>query len=433
MKSKITYILIIITLLIAGCKDEKDPIMSMLEISIDKAELKSEKSSIDVNITSNVRWTVNSENGWIACSEPYGEENKTITLTADENIYPGTRTDKVTISTVDGREVRTIDIIQSGRENTENTIHKLPVVFQVIYNDQNDNKQYIAESTLHEILSEVNELYHTAAPDFKIEFIPATVAPNGSRMAEPGVNRTHVDMKKINHSKFMGYTKFDAGTYKKIIWNPERYINICLYNFSDDNVSGIACMPYVYEGNTIPGLEVIPVGETVESIKFNYCVSINSSNIFNRKKEGVYRKADIAGTIAHELGHYMGLFHVFGENHKGWPTDKDTDHCEDTPTYNRKTYLKSISVYVKELTTLTKENMDFLTKRVNSLTKEEFTSENIMDYYYTWRNRFSSQQVERMEFVLNNSPFMPGADYRTKTKATGTSNTELRPITIECR
>lgn len=58
-------------------------------------------------------------------------------------------------------------------------------------------------------------------------------------------------------------------------------------------------------------------------------------------------------TLAHELGHYLGLHHVFAEekNDKGYTSIddcQDTDYCEDTPSYNILEYNKMLTQYIKQ-------------------------------------------------------------------------------------
>lgn len=119
-------------------------------------------------------------------------------------------------------------------------------------------------------------------------------------------------------------------------------------------------------------------------------------------------------TIAHELGHYLGLRHVFGED-ANMKTDynEDSDFCKDTPTYNRKKYLKELSKYTLAHPKFTQEDVNKWILRTNSITGEQFTSNNIMDYYWTLRNKFTEEQAKRMQYVLLHSPFVPGPKIRT--------------------
>lgn len=99
---------------------------------------------------------------------------------------------------------------------------------------------------------------------------------------------------------------------------------------------------------------------------FPYCVSLNAAYI-DKDFEGsryttdkgnskgyIYHTADPNATLAHELGHYLGLFHAFSEktgdksNSEEADNDEDTDYCTDTPSYNRVAYTKWESEYIKK-------------------------------------------------------------------------------------
>ena len=81
---------------------------------------------------------------------------------------------------------------------------------------------------------------------------------------------------------------------------------------------------------------------------------------------------DISVTIAHEMGHYLGLHHCFTENENGDMGDScaDTDFCEDTPSYNRIEYQDTLGREVAKMVFangggLSVANFHTLTKRTN--------------------------------------------------------------------
>ena len=105
--------------------------------------------------------------------------------------------------------------------------------------------------------------------------------------------------------------------------------------------------------------------------------------------------------LAHELGHYLGLHHVFAETDNG--TCEDTDYCKDTPSYNR-------SEYEQWLNNLDKQNkyqLKDLAKRY-SCEKGEYEAHNIMDYAYCFYNEITLEQRKRIRHILNYSPLIPG-------------------------
>ena len=87
---------------------------------------------------------------------------------------------------------------------------------------------------------------------------------------------------------------------------------------------------------------------TKKNISFPLSVSINakyintlSARYTSSSKEKTfrgYKEEDVVVTLAHELGHYLGLFHVFAEDRNNGVIDScvDSDYCQDTPSYNKK-------------------------------------------------------------------------------------------------
>ena len=100
----------------------------------------------------------------------------------------------------------------------------------------------MSQSYLTTVLGRVNEIYEKSGAN--VEFVLATETPNGKKMDIAGINRTKLPIKSINTDAFMGYTKDAPAEYKNILWDQDRYINICLFDFADEDVAGISCFPY---------------------------------------------------------------------------------------------------------------------------------------------------------------------------------------------
>ena len=111
--------------------------------------------------------------------------------------------------------------------------------------------------------------------------------------------------------------------------------------------------------------------------------------------------------VLHELGHYLGLHHMFSER-DGASVDEclDSDYCEDTPSYNRIEYNEYLSSYLAE-TDPSEMSMRNLTLRSNC-DGERFYSANMMDYSVSYAYKFSEDQKKRIRHVLYYSPLMPG-------------------------
>lgn len=338
-------------------------------------------------------------------------------------------------------------------------VYHLPVIFHVLYKDasavdDNGNKiQYIPYSRLKTILDNVNDLYagnlynfgkekDTPSENIHVQFELAKYDENGKKLSTPGVEYIkYTGEYPIDCNSFMTQKK----TKNKIIWDPNEYINVMVYNFkkeSDESstVLGISNMPYQLNGYPqIEGLETISNKTTPNknSISFEYCVSLNSKYAFyesSRYTDGkygqegyTYSSADVNVTLAHELGHFLGLCHVFAEKKTDNGTEPaescdDTDYCSDTKSYNKPAYDSWMQEYIEEHQKDNSLDMKELIKRSND-SGDEWDSDNFMDYSISLSYRFTPEQKNRMRQVLYYSPLMPGPkknrDTSEETRGTG--------------
>jgi hypothetical protein len=97
--------------------------------------------------------------------------------------------------------------------------------------------------------------------------------------------------------------------------------------------------------------------------------------------------------LAHEAGHFLGLYHVFDETNQYSCQTADPDFCSDTPIYNRHAYLNTMLDVQKY-------------KRI-SCDGIEYNATNIMDYAYTHNNSFTMEQVKRMRHTINYGLWLP--------------------------
>ena len=327
-----------------------------------------------------------------------------------------------------GESVVDLDLDDDNTTKTidDNYTYTLPVIFHVLYQDAADSTQYVPAKRLREILSYVNELYqggiYGQSQDVNIRFVLATHDEKGNKLSTPGVEYVkYTATYPIDPYEFMAD---NTGANVKYIWDPNDYINVMLYQFkpitgTEGMVLGISHMPYTTSGETaLDGLETVSRKTlTKRNLQFPYSSSINSSYIYTQssrytqadKGKGgyMYQSSDICVTVAHELGHYLGLHHMFSER-DGVSVDEclDSDYCEDTPSYNRIEYNEYLSSYLAE-TDPSEMSMRNLTLRSNC-DGERFYSANMMDYSVSYAYKFSEDQKKRIRHVLYYSPLMPG-------------------------
>lgn len=91
---------------------------------------------------------------------------------------------------------------------------------------------------LTDILKTVNKLYKdkTQSVDMNLTFTLASTDPNGKTLTSPGIEYIQwKDDYPIDCDKFMedDTTKGGVG-YVNYLWDPNRYINVMIYNFTND-------------------------------------------------------------------------------------------------------------------------------------------------------------------------------------------------------
>lgn len=322
------------------------------------------------------------------------------------------------------------DPTEQDRDNDSITgddyTYTLPVIFHVLYQNKDSALQYIEHKRLKTILSYVNEIYqgnvYGKSQNIHVNFELATYDEKGNKLSTPGVEYIkYTGTYPIDYNDFMGD---DSGKNKSYIWDPNEYINVMLYNFknTDKNTTtlGISNMPYV-ASDGYPQLEglskVQRVTLTKNNLKYPYCVSINSLYAYNESsrytdqykghKGYTYDRTDVNVTLAHELGHYLGLHHVFTEiDEEIADSCADTDYCDDTPSYNYNEYTDWVKYFVEQKHE-EKFTVDTLTTRTNC-DGELWRSANLMDYSYCYSDEFTEDQLYRIRQVLYYSPLIPG-------------------------
>lgn len=158
-----------------------------------------------------------------------------------------------------------------------------------------------------------------------IQFCMATKDPNGNTMAEPGIDRINYSTKGwSNPTSFTSSSTFQTfidGTVKpNSIWDPHKYLNMWV---TDENSSvgllGYATFP---AGSTLTGIPGGTGTATTDGF-WAWAKSFGSKTIY---PSGTYDPTYCYGrTCTHEIGHWVGLRHIWGD------ANCATDYCNDTP------------------------------------------------------------------------------------------------------
>ena len=417
----------------------QNAVPSRVPLSVDEKEFNNIPYSgevYNVAITTDTEWRVEAKPSWITVNPESGRGKSYVYVFADRNEQRQDRSGTIKISTA--TESVTINVHQKERPMQEkdlrNHTYRLPVIFHVVHWEKGkSSSDYAVGQRLKQLIDKTNRLFrgeisNTIQKDYTVPaptnanvvFELATQDPNGRTLTTPGLNRLKVSEAQLTPEKVMDDRK--GGVYHNAAWDRTKYINVYIINMGSDKqtgsdgvVMGIAHLPYAPNGYDIPGLFTI---NPSRQNSYNHCIVINAQKITsdspNFESKGMYPpnrgKYDAATTLAHELGHYLGLFHVFSENTSAsttysTATCRDTDHCDDTPSYNREEYVKT--------TTVVPTGVNWDTSYANlffriSCDGKRFPSTNIMDYDFGDRFHFTPQQISRMRKVLIYSPSVPG-------------------------
>ncbi|MCX2740631.1 M43 family zinc metalloprotease [Pontibacter anaerobius] len=195
----------------------------------------------------------------------------------------------------------------------------IPVVFHVLYDKEEENvsgEQILSQLAVlnadfrRRNADAVNTPSYFApyAADTRIEFCLATIDPNGDPTT--GITRTQTYRTEFNYITDYIKKSANGGTDA---WDTNRYLNIWIGDIKD-NVLGYASMP----GATLPHLD---------GVVLHYAaVGAAPANKFDSPY-------NLGRTATHEVGHWLGLSHIWGEDDASC---SDSDGIDDTP--NQESY-----------------------------------------------------------------------------------------------
>lgn len=366
-------------LLLSCIKDHPGP--QVLKTSEKKLHFSGNGGVWQLTINSNAEWQISGTTEWCKTNKTDGNNTDYIAVTVMPNDTKEKRSANLTLRS---EQVQTQVLVEQDTLSGEYH-YRLPVIFHVFYADANDTLQNIKTEVIEHLIANCNEAYreHPGSIGMNLELVPATEDPDGNPLDVSGINRI---LKSTSaYQSCQTFMKNNDKANADLIWNPNQYINVFLYQFTENNTLGISHLPYTPRENSLAGLQANNIYYT-RLPDYPHSISLNSTYLY---EETAYK------TLVHELGHYLGLFHVFSEK-----DCEETDYCEDTPSYNREEYLS----WIQE-----NQNISFLQKcQRNSCESGIFISRNYMDYDYSFLELFTQDQFLRIRHVLENSPLLPG-------------------------
>lgn len=206
--------------------------------------------------------------------------------------------------------------------------------------------------------------------DTMIQFALAKVDPNGN--PTNGINRVNLCYASWTQAGVNGYVK------PRTIWDPTKYMNMWSVQFggSSSTLLGYAQFP---SNSGLAGLNANGGAASTDGVVANYATF--GSSDYNDGSFLLSAPYDKGRTMTHEVGHFLGLRHIWGDATCG------TDYVADTPTHQAAN--GGCPAHPKANTCGTSDEM----------------FENYMDYTYdACMNIFTLNQKDRITAVMNNSP-----------------------------
>lgn len=263
-----------------------------------------------------------------------------------------------------------------AQDNANNKASRvIPVVVHVLYGNTSQNismaqiqsqitvlnQDFSASNT---DISNVPSVFQSVVANSDIEFCLAQIDPNNQ--ATNGVTRTNVGTTSLSMNAI-------DGTWKpQTIWDPTKYFNIWVANIQG-GVLGYAQFP---NSSGLGGLNTNNGTANTDGVVILYNAFGTTGAV-----SAPYNKGR---TATHEIGHWLGLRHIWGDNNCG------NDFCSDTPPAQSANY--SCPTHPHKMGTCN-----------GNTTGEMFM--NYMDYVNdNCMYMFTAAQKARMDVVLQNSP-----------------------------
>ena len=313
--------------------------------------------------------------------------------------------------------------LKKGHQNNhiKSNIYKIPIVFHVVYNSEEEN---LPDSVIHNQLEILNKAFRRQnedtinlrsefldiVGDARIEFELASTDPNGAPTT--GITRTYTEVEYfggvlpynssqneeitnwVNDSLFYNFFRLSNSVLGgKNSWDEDQYLNVwigdlrvlepSMGNFEELVYFALATPPLDHENwpyETINMISPFSQGVLIHYVN----VGSNNSNLLPPPYSSYNNKTKSGKVLVHEVGHYFGLRHIWGDGNCNMD-----DYIDDTPNSNNSSSFDC---------NLTKNTC---IDDINGVDLPDMI-ENYMDYSDgDCQNSFTKKQIDLMRNVIN--------------------------------
>lgn len=268
--------------------------------------------------------------------------------------------------------------IQAQRSNGISTITTLPVVFHILTDGA--GPENLSTTVIQNQIDQLNldfsnnsgSTYGVAA-DSEVQFCLALQDESGVNLFEPGINRV-----MAYGDDALDLINLETTIKPKTQWDPTRYLNIWVAQTVTDGVLNLLGYAQFPSSSGLSGLNTSGGAANTDGVVV--IASSVGSVLDPNPSAGPY---GLGRTLTHEVGHWLGLIHIWGDS--GACTNDD--FCADTP---------DATAYNFGCPSIDSCPSDSLGKDM---------VENYMDYTNdACMNTLTADQKTRIQAVLTNSP-----------------------------